>query len=90
MLMYKDVNKYYDFYYDDDKYLKEEIKYQKLIEKITGYKVYLNPITKLQLIKTPDYWIKDTNELWDLKNLNGNVENLIDNVVNNAKVRLII
>lgn len=80
--MDKDKNIYYDCYFDPDKYVQEEIKYQGLIEKYTGYKTYLNPKTHTQNVKTPDYWIEDIDELWDLRNIDGESPNIIDNILN--------
>lgn len=80
--MDKDKNIYYDCYFDPDKYIQEEIKYQGLIEKYTGYKTYLNPKTHTQNVKTPDYWIEDIDELWDLRNIDGESPNIIDNILN--------
>ena len=68
-------NKYENCYFEPDKKLVEERKYQQLIEKKTGYETYLIPKPKQENIRTPDYWIKDIDELWDLKGLDGNKEN---------------
>ena len=78
-------NKYYNYYFEPDKKLKEEIKYQSILEDITGYKIYLNPKTKEQGVRTPDYWFEDTNELWDLKYINGNNRSTIDAILRKSK-----
>lgn len=78
--MDKDGNKYYDYYFENDKKIIEELFYQKKLEELTGYKVYLNPKTHTNDIRTPDFWIKDTNELWDLKGIDGSAKNIIDNI----------
>lgn len=79
-----DGNKRYDCFFEDDKELIDELECQKKLEEITGYKVYLNPKTYTQNKKTPDFWIKDTNELWDLKGIDGNAKEIIDNILNKA------
>lgn len=76
--------KHYDFYFERDHDLIEEIECQKKIEEKTGYKVYLNPKTYTQNKRTPDYWIEDTSELWDLKGIDGDSEKVIDNILNKA------
>lgn len=77
-------NKHYDFYFEDDKKIREEIIIQKKLEEITGYKVYLNPKTRSNGYRSPDFWIEDTNELWDLKGIDGNSEKVIDNILHTA------
>lgn len=79
-----DGNKHYDYFFEDDKKIIEEIKYQKKLEELTGYKVYLNPKTHSDGYKSPDFWIEDINELWDLKGIDGNSKNVIDNILHNA------
>lgn len=74
----------YDFFFEKDKDLIEEIECQKKIEEKTGYKVYLNPKTHTQNKKTPDFWIEDINELWDLKGIDGDSESIIDNILSKA------
>ncbi|HAB67271.1 MAG TPA: hypothetical protein DCE23_07880 [Firmicutes bacterium] len=77
-------NKHYDFFFEDDKKMIEEIEMQKELEKITGYEVYLNPKTHSDGYKSPDFWIEDIKELWDLKGIDGNSKNIIDNILHNA------
>lgn len=77
-------NKHYDFFFEDDNRIKEEIECRKRLEELTGYKVYLNPKTHSDGYKTPDFWIEDTEELWDLKGIDGNSKNVIDNILHNA------
>lgn len=80
----KDGTKHYDFFFDKDDDIMDEILCQRRLEEITGYKVYLNPKTHTQNKKTPDFWIEDTNELWDLKGIDGNAKEIIDNILNKA------
>ena len=78
-------NKYFDMYYDPRKTMKEELKYQKILERKIGYKIFLNPKTRVQNVKTPDYWIMDKDELWDYKGIDGNGKNIIDNIFHKAE-----
>ena len=76
----KNLNKYYDYYFESDNDLKEEIYFQKILERITGCSIYLNPKTHTKNVKTPDYYFKDTNELWNLKGIDTNSLNGIDHI----------
>lgn len=80
----KEGNKYYNYYFDPDKDIIEELEYQKLIEKCTGYKTYLNPKTKTQNVRTPDFWIEDIKELWDIKGIDGEAKDIINNILHKA------
>ena len=80
----KEGNKYYNYYFDPDKDIIEELEYQKLIEKYTGYKTYLNPKTKTQNVRTPDFWIEDIKELWDIKGIDGEAKDIINNILHKA------
>ena len=80
----KDKNKYKNYYFEKDDSIKEEIRYQKLIERYTGYKTYLNPKTYTQYIKTPDFWLEDVDELWDLKGIDGNAKDIVNNILHKA------
>lgn len=77
--------RYPGYYFEPNNKLTEEIKYQSLIEQKTGYSVYLNPKAKEQKIRTADFWIKDIDELWDLKGIDGNKPKTIDTIFKNAK-----
>lgn len=79
-----DGNKHYDYFFEDDKKIIEEIKMQKQLEKITGYEVYLNPKPYEKKKRSPDFWIENTKELWDLKGIDGDSEIVIDNILHNA------
>ena len=83
----KDGNKHLDFYYEDERKMEDEINCCKLLEGIIGGKVYLNPKTHSNGFKTPDFWAKKENELWDLKCIDGNSEIIIDNILHNASRR---
>lgn len=83
--MDKEKNIYFDIYYDPNETMKEELKYQKILEKKTGYKIFLNPKTRIQNVKTPDYWIMDKDELWDYKGIDGNGKDIIDNIFHKAE-----
>ncbi|MBR1377312.1 MAG: hypothetical protein IJ565_05855 [Bacilli bacterium] len=83
--MDKDKNVYLDAYYDPRDIISEEIKYQKIMENKTGFKFFLNPKTHIQNVKTPDFWVKDTNELWDYKGIDGSSKNTIDNIMHKAE-----
>ncbi len=83
--MDKDKNVYSDFYFDKDEDIKEEIEMQKILEELTNNNVYLNPKTFTSGVRTPDYWIKETNELWDLKCIDGNSKGIIDSIFHKCK-----
>ena len=76
----KNFNKYKDFYFDSNKKMKEELDYQLTLEDKIKFKVYLNPKTHTEKVKTPDYLIPELKGLYDLKKLNGDSPNLIDNI----------
>lgn len=80
----KDFNRYNDFYFDSNKKMKEELDYQLILEDKLRCKVYLNPKTHTEKVKTPDYLIPELKGLYDLKQLNGNSKNLIDNIFHNC------
>ncbi len=82
-----DINKkrYDNFYFEQDKKMQDEINMRELIESWTGYETYLNPKTKTQNIRTPDFWLKDIEQLWDLKKINGNKNSTIENLFKTAK-----
>lgn len=76
----KNFNKYKNFYFDSNKKMKEELDYQLTLEDKIKFKVYLNPKTHTKKVKTPDYLIPELKGLYDLKKLNGDSPNLIDNI----------
>ena len=77
--------KHTDCYFQPDNKIHDEIKYQRYMEQLTGYNVHMVPQIKTKGIRTPDYWFEETNEYWDFKNLDGESENIIDNVTGKAK-----
>ena len=81
----KSFNQYDKYYFDSRKRLKKEIEFLKIIESKTGYTVYLIPKSKIQNVKTPDFWIKELNEVWDLKCVYGNGKNRINNIFYKSK-----
>ena len=74
----------YNYRFPSSNKMIEEIKYLKIIEKFTGFKVYLNPERKNNG-RAPDYWIEDIDELWDLKCLDGNGNDTIERALREAK-----
>ena len=76
-------NKYYDFFFE--KNITNERKYQKILEKYLNKEVALNPKARgVNNKKFFDYWLVKEKVAWDLKTLDGNSKNIIDNVLNKS------
>ena len=76
-------NKYYDFFFE--KNITNERKYQKILEKYLNKEVALNPKARgVNNKKFFDYWLVKEKIAWDLKTLDGNSKNIIDNVLNKS------
>ena len=79
-------NKHSDCFFEKMKKekIEEEKKYRKILESKLLHKVYRNPKTYGDFNKTPDYWVEGIEQLWDLKGIDGNSNNVIDNILHNA------
>ena len=65
-------------------YSKNELECAKWLEETFGGEIYMCPRVNIpEGIRTPDFiW---NNEYWDLKILNGNLKNTIDNIIKKSK-----
>ena len=63
--------------------INEEKKYRSILESKLNHKVYRNPKPIIKNKKSPDYYVEDINELWDVKGIDGKSKNLIENIFGN-------
>ncbi|HAV90194.1 MAG TPA: hypothetical protein DCW44_02835 [Eubacterium sp.] len=78
-------NKYKNFFFEENKKITNEIKYQKILERYLNEEVSLNPKARgIDGKRFSDYWIKKKSKAWDLKTLDGESTEIIDNVLGKA------
>ena len=75
-------NKYKNYFFDEKEKIINEIRYQRVLERYLNEEVSLNPKARgINGKRFPDYLIKKKNITWDLKTLDGESLEIIDNVL---------
>ena len=81
-----EMNKYDNCFYEEMEQWKieEEKKYRKILESKLNCEVFRNPKPYEKNKKSPDYYVSGLHELWDVKGIDGNSNNIIENILGKA------